>query len=322
MQRELEGDLKKLGTMAFGRLKHCGPLVKRFHAVRERFDREEYADGVWKVYDWLLTPFMLWPHDYEDLANKLLNYLEAGKLDADLQLLLYYMEGPPPAAAQKLMAAIESDIEKGRYDQFLKQKAKFSEGERALLEDAGLREFWNKIKARFDVAKFRNPRGVVRRRVTGERNFREGWGFKWADDQGRFQELLDALCYRWNLYGMENDKPLLMKVTMTPTAHGTLIFIPRNISFDPRRDLDWKLIARLHRCRVKTRQGPKLSSTRIEKLDEAKEAKRLWAEAAKNGKKGEARYDYVRERMKRDPRAGEGWLWRLLRKGNIENRTT
>ena len=65
----------------------------------------------------------------------------------------------------------------------------------------------------------------------------------------------------------------------------------------------------------RTRQGPKLSMTRIEKLDEAQEAKRLWAEAAKNGKKGEARYDYVREWMKRDPKADKGWLWRLLRKG-------
>jgi hypothetical protein len=300
--------------MAFGRLKHCGPLLKRFHAMRERIEREPEPERIWKVYDWLVTPFMLWPHEYEDMAKKLLDCLEAGDLDADFRLFLEYMEGPPPATAERLMAATESDMEKGRHDQFLKQKAKFSEGERTLLEDAGLREFWNKIKARFDVAKYQNSRGVVRRRVTGERNFREGWQFKWSDDRGRFQELLDALCYRWNLYGMEKDQPLLLKVTVTPTAHGTLIFIPRNLSFDPKRDLDWKLIARLHRCRVKTRQGPKLSSTRIEKLEEAKEAKRLWAEAEKNGKKGEARYDYVRERMKRDPRAGEGWLWRLLRR--------
>jgi len=303
-----------LEAMAFGRLKHCGPLIKRFHAMRKRIEKEAEPERIWKVYDWLLTPFMLWPHEYEDMAKKLLDYLEAGDLEADFQLFLELMEGPPPASEQIVTGSMEKDIEKGRYDQILKQRAKFNEGEQVLLEDAGLREFWNKIKARFDIAKFQNARGVARRRVTGERNFREGWGFKWADEQGRFQEFLDALCYRWNLYGMEKDQPLLMKVTVNPTAHGTLIFIPRNISFDPRRDLDWRLIARLHRCRIKRKQGPKLSAIRMEKLDEAKEAKRLWAEAGKKGKKGNARYDYVRERMKRDPRADQGWLWRLLRR--------
>ena len=92
-------------------------------------------------------------------------------------------------------------------------------------------------------------------------------------------------------------------VTVNPTPHGTLIFIPRNLSFDPKRDLDWKLIGRLHRCRVKSKQGPKLSSTRMEKLEEARTAKELWEEARRKGKKGEARYEYVRERMRRDPRA-------------------
>jgi hypothetical protein len=105
-----------------------------------------------------------------------------------------------------------------------------------------------------------------------------------------------------------------LKVTVNPTAYGTLIFIPCNISFDPRRDVDWKLVTRLHGCRVSVRQGPKLSSGRLEKLQEAAEAKRLWAEAGRKGLKGDARYDYVRERMGRDQRANQGWLWRMLRK--------
>jgi hypothetical protein len=113
---------------------------------------------------------------------------------------------------------------------------------------------------------------------------------------------------------MEKDKPLLLKVTVNPTPHGTLIFIPRNISFDPRRDVDWKLVGRLHGCRVSGRQGPKLSSARVEKLKETRQARRLWSEAGRKGMKGESRYEYVRERMGRDVRANQGWLWRLLRK--------
>jgi len=323
MQRELETDLRRLGTMAFGRLKHCGPLVKRFHAMRERIEREPKPERIWNVYDWLLTPFMLWPLHFEEMAKDLLAQMGDGRkraLDEDLELLLEILPPPPPGRQE--IAEFERDVETGEYDRMLKQHAKFDEGDRALREDAGLRELWGRIKARFDVTKFQNARGVVRRRVSGERNFREGWKFNWTDERSRFQELLDALCYRWNLYGMEKDNPLLLKVTVNPTAHGTLIFIPRNISFDPKRDLDWKLIGRLHRCRVKAKQGPKLSSIRMEKLDEAGEARRLWQEAGRKGKKGEARYDYVRERMKRDPRADEKWLWRLLRKTNIGNRTT
>jgi hypothetical protein len=114
---------------------------------------------------------------------------------------------------------------------------------------------------------------------------------------------------------MERDNPLLLKVTVNPTPNGTLIFIPRNLSFDPKRDLDWKLIGRLHRCRVKAKQGPKLSSTRIEMLRDAEKARSLWEEAGRKGRKGEARYEYVRERMGRDLRADEKWLWRMLKRG-------
>jgi len=57
--------------------------------------------------------------------------------------------------------------------------------------------------------------------------------------------LFDAMCYRWRLYGMEKDRPLLLKVSVNPTPHGTMIVIPRYLSLDPHRDLDWKLIGRL-----------------------------------------------------------------------------
>jgi len=35
MERKLEEDLQRLEGMAFGRLRHCGPLVRRFHELRE-----------------------------------------------------------------------------------------------------------------------------------------------------------------------------------------------------------------------------------------------------------------------------------------------
>jgi hypothetical protein len=313
MKRDLKKDLAQLEPMAFGRLRHCGPLLERFHAMSREIEQHQQRDSLERLYDWLLTPFMLWPHDFEGMANEVLKQLAAGRVDADLLLLLEQLEEPPPEKTRRVIADFERDIESGRYDRMLKPRAKYEEAERRLLSDKRLRAAWRKIKSRFDVKQFQNPAGVTRRRVSGERNFREGWKFDWSKERNRFQELLDALCYRSNLYGMQKDKPLLLKVSVNPTPHGTLIFIPRFLSFDPKRDLDWGMIAALHRCRVGAKQGPKLSSARMERLQEAQRARALWAEAGRKGQKGAGRYEYVRERMGRLEQADPGWLWRLLR---------
>jgi hypothetical protein len=125
--------------------------------------------------------------------------------------------------------------------------------------------------------------------------------------------VFDAFCYAWDLYGMEKDKPLLMKVSVNPTPYGTLIFIPRTWSFDAYRDLDWGAIARLHRAQGVSRQGPKLSAGRMEVRREAARAQRLWAQAGKKGLRGHTRYEWVREKMGRDARSDPSWLYRLLR---------
>src|SRR4051812_36978996 len=184
MKRELKADLKRLEGMSFGRLKHCGPLVERFHALAGRINGDAQAEGIWKVYDWLLAPFALWPLEFEELSADLLKVVESGKLDADFRFFLELMDGPPPAREQRAIAKYEKEVEAGRYDPLLKQGAKFREGERRLREDPDLRVFWERIKKRYEVEKFQNARGVLRRRVTGERNFRAGWKFDWGSERG------------------------------------------------------------------------------------------------------------------------------------------
>ena len=184
-----------------------------------------------------------------------------------------------------------------------------------MTQDAELAAMWDEIKEEFPTAKYANKRGVIRRRLSQERNFREGWKFDWsADLRSRFNAVFDAFCYAWDLYGMEADKPLLMKVSVNPTPYGTLIFIPRTWSFDGYRDLDWGAIARLHRAGGVTKQGPKLSAGRMEQRREAARAQRLWAEAGRKGLRGDARYEWVRDRMGKDERSDPSWLYRLLRK--------
>jgi hypothetical protein len=191
---------------------------------------------------------------------------------------------------------------------------KFQEMERGLEADEELAAMWEEIKEQFPTSKYRNRRGVIRRRLSQERNFREGWRFDWSDPRSRFYSVFDAFCYAWDLYGMEKDKPLLMKVSVNPTPYGTLIFIPRTWSFDAYRDLDWGAIARLHRAQGVSKQGPKLSAGRMEQRREAARAQRLWAEANKKKLKGDARYRWVCRQMGRDERTDPSWLYRLLRK--------
>ena len=61
----VEADLKQLSRMAFGRLWHCGDIVKRFHGLSEAIEQTGEAERIWNIHSWLLTPFTLWPIEFE-----------------------------------------------------------------------------------------------------------------------------------------------------------------------------------------------------------------------------------------------------------------
>ena len=342
MPRVLKQDLAHLSTLAFRRKQHCGPLVEKFHALRKEIAQSGHAGQIWNIYDWLLVPLSLWPIDFAGLASHLLEILESSSSSAstssfDLKVqgskfkvqssssskvtphsafsILHLIDSPPPPETQAIVAEFEHHVESGRYEKMLKQAEKFDEQEKALLQDEQLAAEWTELKRLFNVKDFQNSRGVIRRRMSQERNLREGgWQFDWTDPRRRFHLFFDAFCYRWKLYGMEHDRPLLLKISINPTPHGTMIVIPRHWSLDPRRDLDWTLINRLHRSRGAKKQGPKLSPARTQKLDEAKQVKQLYQTAKKRGLKGDALHDYICTAMKRDLRSDPSWWKRLLRR--------
>jgi hypothetical protein len=263
--------------------------------------------------------------------------------------LLKLIDSPPAVATQSVVAEFERFVESGRYEKMLKQAEKFDEQEKALLQNEQLAAEWAELKRTFNLKDFQNARGVIRRRMSQERNFREeSWRFEWpaplsargpqnakcssldgqltggglgkslgqgevgvssdstaspslnvepgtlnSQIRRRFHLFFDAFCYRWKLYGMEYDRPLLLKISVNPTPHGTMIVIPGHWSLDPRRDLDWNIINRLHRARGAKKQGPKMSAGRIEKLADAKRVKRLWNSARTKGLKGDALHEYI-----------------------------
>lgn len=318
--------LQRLREMAFGHYNRCSAAVRALCRQSKRIDRHPKGALVWNVYDWLLAPLTLWPLDIGGLALHLAQRLKVGHaFDADLELLLEALERPPGPMTQEAICGYEKRVSAGEYDSLVKQPQKFQEQEARLGRDKALGTVWSKIKTRFRVRAYEvNKLHVIRRSMSQERNFRPDLQFRWNNKRERFTQIFDAVCHRWHLYGFQGDKPLLLKISVNPTPHGTMIVIPRHWSFDKARDLDWKAISDLHKAHHGPgRQGPKLSSGRVEKLVLRDRVKYLMAEAACLGLRGEAKNRFLCRGMNRVYSGDMTWLKRLLRGQSVAagNRT-
>lgn len=321
MNRVLQSDLDQLQKLAFRRVERCGALLKEFHDNKARINSNSAAPLIWRVYDWLCVPLSLWPIDFEGFAQYLLGLIERKKpFDSDLLWLLKLIGEPPDKETCETVGAFEHLVEIGNYDELVKRPEKFKEHEDEVKRDEELAKNWKQIKKRWDVTSFQNTRGVIRRRMSQERNFRGDWDFDWKNVKQKFHLFFDAICYRWKLYGMQHDDPLLLKISVNPTPHGTMIVIPRHWSLDLARDLHWNKIGRLHKAHGAIRQGPKLSVSRIQKHREAHEVLMHWNDAGNQGKRGDSRYDYVHEKMKKDGRTDQSWVKRHLRIARSQTR--
>lgn len=312
---KLEQDLAALRKLAFKRYDQSHERLRAFHRLAKRIETNPMRRQIWNIYDWLLVPFSLWPIDLLGLSDFLLNaFKKRQALDAPMNLLLELLpEAPKQKAVQEVLEFEEKVIQKGNYEPLIKEPAKFRELEANILADPNFDSAWKMIKKHFDVTQFQNSQGIYRRRMVKERNFRDHWDFSWDEEKARFKLLFDALCYRWQLFGMKGDFPLVLKLTINPTPHGTLIMIPGNWSLDNKRDLNWSAIRRIHQVHGSISQGPKLSQARIEALTEAKYVTQLWDEAGNSGLKGDARIQHVLKKMGKDPRTDPSWVKRRLK---------
>ena len=310
----LKSDLSRLRTLAFRRYKRCAPVLRIFHQLRRKIDDHVHAPLVWNMYHWLLVPLSLAPLDVVGLSTYTLAQVAKNKvLDDELVLLIETLGVVPVRGACEVMGEYEHAISKGRYEHLVRCQQKFDEREKRLTRSVEFRAVWRKLKARFDVSKYRLKRGVIRRQMSQERNFRDGLVFDWKSSDARFRQLFDALCYRWTLYGVQYDRPLLLKITVNPTPHGTMIFIPRYWSIDLSRDVNGKEIGRLHHAHGAIRQGPKLSISRMERHDEAIKALRAWEEAGRRGLRGDKRSEQVLIDLGKPREADFSTVKRLLR---------
>lgn len=238
MNRQFQEDLRHLDGLAFSHSRKYSKLIKGFHLLRAAIDKHAHAEKIWNVYGWLLSPLSLWPFDLAIFAEKILNSIRRReRLTTNETLILSFIAEPPHRQQVKAIVEFEHQIERGAYEQLLRQDAKYEQIQSTLLGDPELADAWEKIKGAFDVSKFQNKSGIIRRTFCGERNFKPAWPGGTSSIEDQFQAAFDAMCHRWQLWGMEHDKPLPLKLTVHPTPHGIMIVIPRLWSFDVRRDL-------------------------------------------------------------------------------------
>ena len=311
MKSSLQEALSRQAKLAFRRVRPGAALIKRFHALPDGIGSET---NLQRICAWLVVPFSLWPIDVIGLAAHVVALAERGKLPTpEIRALISLLGEPPSVDTCDAICAHEHLVESGSYESLIKAKHKFSTKEKRLLENSEFLADWKWIKRHFNVAKHRSDKGVIRRRMVFERNFRPpDWDFSWQTADNKFDNVFDAFCHKWTLYGMEWDKPLLQKLTVTITPYGTMVVIPRFWSLDRGRDLEWREIMRLHNARKVPRQGAKLAANQAERRVLAIAARKYLAEAKRRGMKGEGRDYWIIEKVGLPPNTDPRQLRRLL----------
>lgn len=189
---------------------------------------------------------------------------------------------------------------------------KFELYRQELLEMPDFRQDWKNLKGAFNLEQFRDSRGIIRRSAVPERNWQRPTHPELEVTRERFQATFDFFCWKWFLYGMKGDEPLVEKLTCTLTPYGTQIFIPGYWSFDAARDINWKALQRLHRARGTPKQGEKLSRNRADRTQQLAALRLARTAARKLGLKGEKFYSFLKEKAGLDDRTDNAQIRRLL----------
>jgi hypothetical protein len=311
MTKALALDLKRIRAQAFDRADWAGQCIRRYHAVTAKLDAST-VKTIRGLYDWMFVPTTLWPFNIQDVLEDCLSVLEKGKrLNNPHRLIIELLPEPPDAAICAAVTGHEFHVQKGSYENLVKTQAKYDQNELAIRNDPQLRRQWACIKTAFDVQAYRDHKGVIRRTMTAERNLRPSFSVNLRRRVEVFHAAFDAFCLRWNLYGMQHDKPLLLKLAVNLTPYGTMIHIPAYWSFDPKRDIRWDAIARLHRTRVHGRQGSALAEGVAERMKNAEKLRHLDQEVRRLGLKGEKKHEFMCRGLSWDVRTSPKRISRL-----------
>lgn len=290
---DLDQALRKLRAQAFDRADWAEAAVCRYYKVIAKLD-DATVQTIRGLYAWMFVPTTLWPFNIQDVLDDCLSVLEKDKrLSSRHKLILELLPAPPDDAICAAVTGHEFQVQKGTYENLVKTQAKYDQNELAVKNDPDLQRQWAAIKSAFDVQPYCDHKGVIRRTMTAERNLRPSFSVDMKQPADAFHAAFDAFCLRWNLYGMQHDEPLLLKLAVNLTPYGTMIHIPAYWSFDPKRDIRWDAIAKLHRTRVHGRQGAALAEGMAERIQNAEKLRQLDDEVRRLGLKGNPKHEFI-----------------------------
>ena len=293
MKTQLALDLERLGSRAYHRAERSEDVLRRYHALRSK-SKSLLESQLGLLYEWLFVPLTLWPFNVQELLADCLGTLEKRRRLRPLQhLLIEQLPPPPDEGICASVAQHEFHVQNGTYEHLIKTPAKFAQNEIKIRKNPQLQSEWKRLKAAFKVQDYCDHKGVIRRTMTTERNLRPWVALNTHRRADVFQAAFDAFCLRWNLYGMQNDTPLVLKLAVNITPYGTMIHIPAYWSFDPKRDIRWDAVAKLHRTRVTGRQGSALAEGLAERMKLAEKLRCLDPEVARLKFKGEKKHAFL-----------------------------
>jgi hypothetical protein len=293
----LAQDMAFLRTLTFQKPDELEPLMTDIHEVLANPELKNFHRQANTLRLWILVPFTLWIIEFKSFGAHAVKQMKVDrKLDRTVAAILGHLETLPPERAQELVAEREALVRQGNYDPYLTKigKAKYQVAMKRLLADPEFKKVWEDFCSRHDLSLLADYKGVLRRLMSQERNFRpENWKFDPADPKSVMQVEMDCICGRFCLYGVQNGQPLLMKLTVNATPFGVMLFIPRYWSLDQNRDILWGEIKKLLKAWGVLRQGEKWSLGRIERDHQCIAAHMANELAIKDGHKGADRLGFV-----------------------------
>jgi hypothetical protein len=307
----LKHDLTVLSGRAHCVLEWAEPVLRQYYQAKTSFKGED-GGRLHKLHDWIMVPLTLWPLEICDLMRDSLVHWQAHAVLSEQQrLVIDLLPEPPDEEACEIVARHEQQVQTGAYENLLGNAAKYAQMEGDLKANPEFQTHWTRIKSAFAVKRFADHKGVIRRTMGTERNLRPEWPNRQPGPRAGFQTTFDAFCMRWNLYGMQHDAPLLLKLSVNLTPFATMIVVPACWSLDSKRDIHWKAIARLHRSRARVKQGAALKEGKEQRRKLAARLAKLDAEVVKRGLRGETRHAFLIERLGLPPGTSDRSLRRL-----------
>jgi hypothetical protein len=327
---------KHLEQLCFSNAEQTWPLIESLlTVVPEILNRNPERNTLAEAYGWCCLAFWQcesgFPSFPETFARFILGQLrkpQSRSLEVSSLLATLFLNAEDPdgwaginhpvLARPEVIRAHETVVKDGKYEEILHAQVKYDEFERQIQASTDLKKEWAEIKRLFP--KQTNGREIVHRSLVPERNWVRGPGANFKTPGDAFQAIFDVFCWKYYLWAMKGDEPLLMKPSVVFTPFGTQIFIPGYISFDSKRDLKLGVVSRLHRARGIRRQGEGFSVGRIERAAKAKQALDLNEQAKAAGLRGDERLLFIADKLRMKTNEDYRQVVRLIAEGRKQMR--